>query len=336
MTVPAGQVKVPLLFGAILGMPTCNVTATSEAALVAAPNPLTQAVSAHGNPWLAGEPTGTLGSVPDTGYDNPSPNKTHPWKNDIADPSAVVAEVNSVQGGSFSGYTAPSDSTKVASTDYSANEPYASPTQFTVAPGSIVGVSVPSSGFDDNNQGFLTSNSSSNNTYDATGSNGGSYAIYSDDAANPSLPQGTNTTSGSEHGVSNIEAPLNSVVGVFMDQNGATYGADSTQEADESNAPSTPGGLNFSNGSGTQPSANSSGGYTAGTTIPRDYTAIEPSDNETFYVGDGQTSSGTQQLIFVPSNATSLFLGTMDGHEWSNNTGGGNLTVTVYQIELVK
>jgi hypothetical protein len=316
VTVPKGQVNIPLLFGAILGDSYCSVSATSIAALIAQPSPDTQYVSAHGDPWLSGEPNGTLGSEPDTGYDSPSPNNTHPWKNDIANPTKVDAAVTAA--GSSGSYSVPTDSSKVASTDYTTGEPYGSPTPFTVSPGAVVGISTSSATeFESVNQGFL-SNNGNGIDYTANGENDGNYAIYSDDAANPDLSQGTQTTAGTEHGISNIEAPLNSVIGVFMDQNGATNGADSTQESSESNSPSTPSGQDFS------------------TQTERDYTALEPSLNQSFYVGDGQTSSSTQQLIFVPNNASKLFLGTMDGHEWSNNQGGGDITVTTYQIELVK
>ncbi|MGA2441480.1 MAG: TadG family pilus assembly protein, partial [Tepidisphaeraceae bacterium] len=203
---------IPLLFGSILGASTCNVTATSVAALVAVSAPITQYVSGHGNPWLAGEPAGTLGSVPDDNY-QPS-NNNHPWKNDIANPAKVDTASNT--------YT---DSSKVKSSDYSSGEPYGSPVAYNVNPGSVIQISVPQSDTA-TNSGYLSSPGNGiNSTADGQGS-----PIYSDDAANPSLPQGTVTTSGTEHGISNIATPLNSMLGVFMDQNGATYGADSTQE----------------------------------------------------------------------------------------------------------
>ena len=41
-------------------------------------------------------------------------------------------------------------------------------------------------------------------------------------------------------------------------------------------------------------------------------------------------------MIIVPKNAYALFLGTMDGHEYSNNTGGFNATITQYEVEIVK
>jgi Flp pilus assembly protein TadG len=294
---------IPLLFGSILGADTCNVTATSVAALVSISQPQQLYVSAHGNPWLAGEPAGTLGSEPDHGYSD----KTHPFKYDVANPTAVAsADASAANGGS---YSAPTDPTKVESTDYTSNEPYSSPSEFVlnVAPGSVVQISIPENSENvATNHGYLTGDTPD---YYATGSSNGSYAYYSDDAANPSLPQGTNTTEGSEHGISNIIAPINSVIGVFLDKTGSTDGADSE---------SAPTGTDYSVESN------------------QDYTSAEPQLNQSFYVGDGQNSSGIQQTIIVPNNAYALFLGTMDGHEWSNNVGGYHATITQFSIELVK
>ncbi len=331
--VPADQVKIPLLFGSIIGMANCTVTATSVAALVAEPSSTTRYIAAHSDPWLAGEPTGTKASVPDPNYDNPSSNNDHPWKYDAANPTAVAtAEATYAGGGS---YTLPTDSSKVTSTDYSTGEPYASPPEIilTVAPGSIVEVSIPLNSSNINNvYGYLDGSSGG---YEANGNFSGSDTYTEDDAANSTtsggnanpgnttgtLAQGSTSTSGlsnTEHGISNILTPFGSTVGVFLDQNGATYGADSSQETTESGAPSTPTGLNF----GTQSAQN--------------YLQIEPQLNQAFYVGSGQTSSNVQQMIVVPPNAYALFLGTMDGHEYSNNTGGFNATVTQYEVEIVK
>lgn len=303
---------IPLIFGAIIGMPTCNVTATSVAALITQSSSTTEYVSAHGNPWLSGEPAGTLASEPDTGYVSSS----HRWKQDIANPGLVQAAA--VAAGSSGNYTTPTDSSKVNWTDYSSSEPYDSPSGFvlSVTPGSVIQISVPLNSQNmANNQGYL--GSGGGDTY-ANGDSAGTYTLLSDDAANPSLAQGTTTTSGSENGISNIIAPLNSVIGVFMDQKGATYGADSTQETSESNSPGTPSGLDFS------------------TQTARDYTTIAPQLNQSFYVGNGQTSGGVSQTIVVPANTYELFLGTMDGHEWSNNLGGFTTSINQYEIEIVQ
>jgi Flp pilus assembly protein TadG len=290
---------IPLVFGSILGASTCDVKATAVAALISVQTPQSVYISAHGNPWLAGEPFGTLGSVPDNAYGKPTPNNDHPWKYDIANPNDVDTSS-----------TVYADSTKVESTDYSAGEPYGSPAEFTlkVTPGSVLQVSIPlNSSNVAVNHGYLDT-PGSDVTYYADGSSDGSVAIYSDDAANPNLPQGSVTTSGSEHGISNIATPINSVVGVFLNTSGG-------QVPDDQGTP--PPGLDFS------------------TQTERDYTALEPDLRQSFYVGNGQTSSGIQQTIVVPAKATTLFLGTMDGHEWSNNQGGYHATITQFQIELV-
>jgi hypothetical protein len=292
---------IPLLFGQILGANTCNVTATSVAALISTTAPITQYVSAHGNPWLAGEPKGTLASEPDTAYNNPGPNNVHPWKYDIANPGKIDTSS-----------TVYSDSSKVTSTDYSSSEPYGSPVAYSVSPGAVVQISVPTTGTGNTatNSGYLSATGTGISTT-ADGNNNGSFAIYSDDAANPSLPQGTVTTSGSEHGISNIATPINSLFGVFLDQASSTSGVDNT-----SGEP-TPTGLDFS------------------TQTERDYDSLGPQLNQSFYVGTGQTSSSIQQTIIIPNNAHQLFLGTMDGHEWSNNQGGFNATITQFLVEIV-
>jgi hypothetical protein len=109
----------------------------------------------------------------------------------------------------------------------------------------------------------------------------------------------------SEHGLSDTWAPLNSMLGVFL-----------TDAVPDNNSP--PAVLDFS------------------TQAARDYSSLSPLTQQVFYVGDGQTSSGTQQTIVVPQGATRLFLGTMDGHEWSNNLGGFNATITQTNISIVE
>jgi Flp pilus assembly protein TadG len=324
---------ISTLFSKIIGINSVDVWTSSTAALVTVQAPKTIYVSAHANPWLAGEPKGTLASVPDPAYNHPSSNDTHPWEFDVANPSTTNGSPADTSS------SVNTDSSKVESTDYSNNEPWASPSEYsiTVTPNSIIQVSVPSDSSDEsNNQGYLDSGSV--NTY----ANGGpNYSSYANDAAayygansNPNNysppPSYTGTPNdvgagnassasdaqGEEHGMSNVNTPINSVVGVF--QNGAandTYSASSNTYTPTTTVPP---GLDFSQQS------------------QRDYTQIEPQDFQTFYVGNGQTSGGTQQSIVVPAGATQLYLGTMDGHEWSNNLGGFNVTITQLQIETVQ
>jgi Putative Tad-like Flp pilus-assembly len=302
--------QIPLIFGTVVGRSSCQVTATSVAALMTVQAPLSQFVSAQSNLWLSGEPKGTQGSQPDGGYSSAA----HPYKYDVAgDPSIAYGQPGGP--GSLVANDYSSTGGKVTSTDFNNLQIYNSVRQFsiTVTPGSVIQVSNVS-GLSDNEGEFTAG--AGNTTAD--GSNGGSYGIYSDDAASNSSAPGysgagnansASDATGSEHGMSNIATPINSLNGVFLDAN-----APSTE------AGSIPPGLDFS------------------TQSERDYTSLEPQVRQTFFVGDGTTSSGAgseQQTIIVPSNATRLFLGTMDGHEWSNNIGGFNVTITQFQVQIV-
>jgi hypothetical protein len=103
---------------------------------------------------------------------------------------------------------------------------------------------------------------------------------------------------GAQNGISDITAPHNSLLGLFLGP-------------DQPDLSSPPPALDFS------------------TQASRDYLALSPLLQQVFYIGDGLTS-GTdplQQQIIVPTGATSLYLGTMDGWEWNNN--GGSFTLTI-------
>jgi hypothetical protein len=113
---------------------------------------------------------------------------------------------------------------------------------------------------------------------------------------------------GAENGLSDITAPINSLVGVFL-------GPD---QPDQSPAPDA---LDFS------------------TDASRDYAVLAPALKQVFFIGDGLTSTGAPHQVIVPDGATRLYLGTMDGFEWRNDAGafsvrinrvnGGNFPVLV-------
>jgi hypothetical protein len=107
-------------------------------------------------------------------------------------------------------------------------------------------------------------------------------------------------TAGAENGVANVTAPLNSLIGVFLD---------ATQP---SLAGPAPAGLTFA------------------TPAELSYAALSPGLRQPFFIGDGLTGtgSGTQQAVNIPPGATRLYLGTMDGFGWFNNAGQFNVTVT--------
>lgn len=103
---------------------------------------------------------------------------------------------------------------------------------------------------------------------------------------------------GAQNGMSDIKAPINSLVGVFL-----------TGSAPDLRPP--PPKLDFQ-------------------AIGLDFTSLAPQVQQVFFIGDGRTSDGVMQEFFIPASASRLFLGTMDGVEWLNNSGG--ITLNVAQV----
>jgi hypothetical protein len=62
------------------------------------------------------------------------------------------------------------------------------------------------------------------------------------------------------------------------------------------------------------------------------FSSLAPQVKQVFFIGDGLTGtgSGAVQNFIVPTGATRLFLGPMDGFEWKGNTG--SFTVTVQAV----
>lgn len=110
---------------------------------------------------------------------------------------------------------------------------------------------------------------------------------------------------GNEHAKSDINAPINSVVAVFMNDNVPSGGA--------------PTKLDFSS------------------STSRDFATLSPQLNQVFFIGDGRRDNGDIQQFVIPSGATRLVIGTMDGYEWNNNVGGFTVTVTTTPtVKLVR
>jgi hypothetical protein len=97
----------------------------------------------------------------------------------------------------------------------------------------------------------------------------------------------------SENGMSNISAPFDSLIGVFLDS--------------------------------SQPSS-----YAAPNPLSYNMndTSFSPLLRQVFFIGDGKTGSGITQTFIVPAGATRLYLGTMDTYEWINNNGQLQVDVT--------
>jgi Flp pilus assembly protein TadG len=101
-----------------------------------------------------------------------------------------------------------------------------------------------------------------------------------------------------EHGIANLNAPLTSVIGVFLDDS----------LPDSSAAPPM---LDFS------------------TDSSRDFATLSPMLKQPFFIGNGVRADGvTLQDFVVPAGATRLYIGVMDGQQWSDNSGALTTTVT--------
>jgi hypothetical protein len=94
-----------------------------------------------------------------------------------------------------------------------------------------------------------------------------------------------------EHEIADIKAPIVSIIGVFLD----------ARQPDTWAAPAS---LDFT-------SATS-----------RDFATLSPQLKQPFYIGDGLRADGvTPQNFVVPTGATRLYIGVMDGQQWSDNSG---------------
>lgn len=119
-------------------------------------------------------------------------------------------------------------------------------------------------------------------------------------------PDGADVTrhmDGPENGISNIVAPYDSLLGVFLDD----------ARPDKSRAPRT---LDFES-------------------IGMKFLSLSPQLQQLFFIGSGKTKKGEARRYLVPKGATRLFLGTMDFREWNNNTGLFQVAITVERAEAL-
>jgi hypothetical protein len=117
-------------------------------------------------------------------------------------------------------------------------------------------------------------------------------------------PDGADLTrhmDGAENGISNIVAPYDSLLGVFLDDD----------RPHRSRAPRT---LDFD-------------------AIGMKFLSLSPQLRQLFFIGSGKTKAGVARRYLVPKGATRLFLGTMDFREWNNNTGSFLVNVAIERGE---
>jgi Flp pilus assembly protein TadG len=107
---------------------------------------------------------------------------------------------------------------------------------------------------------------------------------------------------GAEHGKSDVYAPINALMGVFLDDSmpGLAY---------------PPPTLDFS------------------TAASRNFTVLSPRLRQVFFIGDGRNAAGGIQKFTVPAGTTRMYLATMDAYEWNNNSG--KFTVTIFEEDAV-
>jgi hypothetical protein len=114
---------------------------------------------------------------------------------------------------------------------------------------------------------------------------------------------------GAENGLADLNAPISALIGVFL----------SDAQPDLSSPPT---GLDFSTGAS------------------RNFATLSPQLKQPFFIGDGKQANGTVQSFVVPAGATRLYVGSMDGQQWSDNDGGFAVTVkqgvTIYRVETVQ
>jgi len=103
---------------------------------------------------------------------------------------------------------------------------------------------------------------------------------------------------GPSNGIADVTAPYDSLIGVFLDDT----------QPDASPAPPA---LDFSSGG-----------------IGINFIELAPELKQPFFIGDGRTGGGVAQVFHVPAGATRLFLGTLDGSGWFNNTGQFDVTLS--------
>ncbi len=116
----------------------------------------------------------------------------------------------------------------------------------------------------------------------------------------PNGAEMTRHQNGAEHGISDVSAPMDALVGVFL----------SDEQPDRSAAPRT---LDLRESS------------------PNIWLQLK----QVFFIGDGRSKSGAPRRYLVPARATRLYLGVMDEYEWNNNSGSFTVAVAIerYQVE---
>lgn len=268
---------IPLTFAPLIGRRNASISAQSVAVMDftafgnnanagAGYGTFKYYVPATSNPWLSGMPAGTVANK-----NNPAGNPDYAGSEYIDDGTGQSR--NKGNNGNNSGNGNGSSGGNWSSWgDYSGKK--GSP----IRAGTIPVVPGATLTFDGVNGG--ANNFSSTTLYDGDGNKDWVVDNYGK----------------SENGMSNVKAPINSVVAVFLSDTQPDY------------AGKIPDVLDFT-------SADS-----------RDFTSLSPKLRQVFFIGNGRRDNGEVQRFVIPKGATRMYIGTMDGWEWNNNTGGFEVT----------
>ncbi|MFT3785418.1 MAG: pilus assembly protein TadG-related protein [Tepidisphaeraceae bacterium] len=243
-------------------------------------------VPATSNPWLAGNTSGTAAN-PGNPHKNPDYAGTPVLDDGVRMDKSWLTQVAGYGSSDGTG-TSDSDNEATSYANYANWGSYASKKSTPIQAG---GISVtPGAAISFANLNGGANNSSSSVVYSADGN----------------LDWIVSNYKGKENGKSDLSAPINSVVAVFLSN-------------DDPGSGSTPEALDFS------------------TAESRDFQTLKPKLKQVFYIGDGLRSNGETQQFIAPTGATRLFIGTMDGYEWNNNIGGFEVNAIVAtKVSLVK
>lgn len=108
------------------------------------------------------------------------------------------------------------------------------------------------------------------------------------------------------NGINSTSAPLNSFVGIFIDDRNPNSWAQAAEP-------------DFS------------------TDASRNFSSLSPALKQVFFIGDGLDNSGNIQKFKIPSGATRLYLGIMDEKGWWwDNTGYIQTTIMNTKVQLVQ
>jgi len=112
----------------------------------------------------------------------------------------------------------------------------------------------------------------------------------------------TDHRDGNENGISNVTAPYDSLLGVFLEDS----------RPDHFQAPTH---LDFKR-------------------LGLNFASLAPELRQIFFIGSGATKDGVTRRYLVPRGAARLYLGIMDSYQWNNNSGSFVVTVNVERADI--